>query len=125
MERAIRQIQYLNTMKAVIDLTVTVLVMDHTIVQQTELKIFVVADVTNVEIVKWKDRNILPIGDSSMKKVVFVMTVTVNVMVHGDAPLTGRPTFVVVLSQGHVLNAALMAKDIHQTRNFHTSMTVI
>lgn len=125
MERAIQQIQYLNTMKAVIDLTVTVLVMDHTIVQQTELKIFVVADVTNVEIVKWKDRHILPIGDSSMKKVVFVMTVTVNVMVHGDAPLTGQPTFVVVLSQGHVLNAALMAKDIHQTRNFHTSMTVI
>jgi predicted component of type VI protein secretion system len=93
-------------MKVVIDLTVTVLVMDHTIVQQTELKIFVVADVTNVETVKWKDRNILPIGDSNMQKVVSVTTVTVNVMVHGDAPQTGRLIFVVVLSLGHVLNAA-------------------
>jgi predicted component of type VI protein secretion system len=93
-------------MKVVIDLTVTVLVMDHTIVQQTELKIFVVADVTNVETVKWKDRNILPIGDSNMKKVVSVTTVTVNVMVHGDAPQTGRLIFVVVLSLGHVLNVA-------------------
>jgi predicted component of type VI protein secretion system len=93
-------------MKVVIDLTVTVLVMDHTIVQQTELKIFVVVDVTNVETVKWKDRNILPIGDSNMQKVVSVTTVTVNVMVHGDAPQTGRLIFVVVLSLGHVLNAA-------------------
>lgn len=106
MERAIRQIPYLNTMKVVIDLTVTVLVMDHTIVQQTELKISVVADVTNVETVKWKDRHILPIGDSNMKKVVSVTIVTVNVMAHGDAPQTGRLIFVVVLSLGHVLNAA-------------------